>query len=84
MTKLQKYISTTILTKCLRLLQYDANKGITSESIADRLGYLDVSAVATQVVKGKLSEAAAIDSLFRSLQATQNRDSDDRYINFYG
>ncbi len=59
-------------------------RGITSESIADRLRYLDVSAVARQVVKGKLSEAAAIDSLFRSLQATQNQDSDDRYINFYG
>jgi hypothetical protein len=58
--------------------------GITSESIADRLRYLDVSAVARQVAKGKLSEAAAIDSLFRSLQATQNQDSDDRYINFYG
>jgi hypothetical protein len=57
---------------------------ITSESIADRLRYIDVSAVARQVVKGKLSEAAAIDSLFRSLQATQNQDSDDRYINFYG
>jgi hypothetical protein len=59
-------------------------RGITSESIADRLRYLDVSAVARQVVKGKLSEAAAIDSLFRSLQATQNQDTDDRYINFYG
>jgi hypothetical protein len=59
-------------------------RGITSESIADRLRYLDVSAVARQVVKGKLSEAAAIDSLFRSLQATQNQDSDDRYTNFYG
>jgi hypothetical protein len=59
-------------------------RGITSESIADRLRYLDVSAVARQVVKGKLSEAAAIDSLFRSMQATQNPDSDDRYINFYG
>ena len=58
--------------------------GITSESVADRLRYLDVSAVARQVIKGKLSEAAAIDSLFRSLQATQNQDTDDRYINFYG
>ena len=59
-------------------------RGITNESVADRIPYLDVSAAARQVVKGKLSEAAAIDSLFRSLQATQNQESDDRYINFYG
>ena len=59
-------------------------RGIRSESIADRLSYLNVSAAANQVVKGKLSEAAAIDSLFRSLQATENQDRDDRYINFYG
>ncbi len=59
-------------------------RGMTSESIADRLPYLDVTAAARQLVKGKLSEAAAVDSLFRSLQATQNQDSDDRYINFYG
>ena len=59
-------------------------RGIRSESIADRLSYLNVSAAANQVVKGKLSEVAAIDSLFRSLQATENQDRDDRYINFYG
>jgi hypothetical protein len=36
------------------------------------------------VAKGKLSEAAAIDALFRSLRAMENQAKDDRYINFYG
>jgi hypothetical protein len=61
-----------------------AEKGIRREVIADRLRYLDVSGTANQVAKGRLSEAAAIDALFRSLQTTENHDSDDRYINFYG
>jgi hypothetical protein len=52
--------------------------------IADRLRYLDVSGVAYQVAKGRLSEAAAIDALFRALRVMQSQDKDDRYINFYG
>jgi hypothetical protein len=31
----------------------------------------------------RLSEAAAIDALFRSLLATENQGRDDRYISFY-
>ncbi len=61
-----------------------AERGIRSDAIADRLRYLDVSGAANQVAKGRLSEAAAIDALFRSLRATENQDRDDRYINFYG
>jgi hypothetical protein len=62
-----------------------AEKGITSNNtIADRLRYLDFSGVAYQVAKGRLSEAAAVDALFRSLRAIENQDSDDRYFNFYG
>jgi hypothetical protein len=61
-----------------------AESGIRSDVIADRLRYLDVSGAANQVAKGRLSEAAAIDALFRSLRATGNRDNDDRYISFYG
>lgn len=61
-----------------------AERGIRSDAIADRLCYLDVSGAANQVAKGRLSEAAAIDALFRSLLATENQDRDDRYINFYG
>ncbi len=62
-----------------------AEKGITSNNtIADRLRYLDFSGAAYQVAKGRLSEAAAVDALFRSLRAIENQDRDDRYINFYG
>jgi hypothetical protein len=48
------------------------------------LRYLDVSGAAYQVAKGRLSEAAAIDALFRSLRAMEDQNRDDRYINFYG
>ena len=61
-----------------------SQKGIRGEMIADRLRYLDVSGVAYQVAKGRLSEAAAIDALFRALRVMQSQDKDDRYINFYG
>ncbi len=56
---------------------------IRSDAIGGRLGYIDVSGAANQVAKGKLSEAAAIDALFRSLLATENQGRDDRYISFY-
>jgi hypothetical protein len=61
-----------------------AEREIRSDEIADRLRHLDVSAAANQVAKGRLSEAAAIDALFRSLRAMENQGKDDRYINFYG
>jgi hypothetical protein len=61
-----------------------SENGITGEMIAGRLRYLDVSGAAYQVAKGKLSEAAAIDALFRALRVMQSQDNDDRYINFYG
>jgi hypothetical protein len=71
-----------MLTAIVRLC---AEKGITSNNtIADRLRYLDFSGAAYQVAKGRLSEAAAVDALFRSLRAIENQDRDDRYINFYG
>jgi hypothetical protein len=63
--------------------RYSEN-GITGGIIAGRLRYLDVSGAAYQVAKGKLSEAAAIDALFRALRVMQSQDKDDRYINFYG
>jgi hypothetical protein len=66
------------------LARRNAERGIRSDAIADRLRYLDVSGAANQVAKGRLSEAAAIDALFRSLLASENQDRDDRYINFYG
>ncbi|MDP8889345.1 MAG: hypothetical protein M3M89_06955 [Thermoproteota archaeon] len=60
-----------------------AEREIRSDAIVDQLRYLDISGAANQVAKGRLSEAAAIDALFRSLLATENQDRDDRYINFY-
>jgi hypothetical protein len=61
-----------------------AEKGIRGNAILDRFRYLDVSGAAYQVAKGRLSEAAAIDALFRSLRAMEHQDRDDRYISFYG
>ena len=59
-------------------------RGIRSDAIAERLRYLDISGAANQVAKGRLSEPAAIDALFRALRAGGNQDNDDRYISFYG
>ena len=61
-----------------------SENGITGGMIAGRIRYLDVSGAAYQVAKGILSEAAAIDALFRALRVMQSQDKDDRYINFYG
>lgn len=61
-----------------------AERGIRSDAIAERLRYLDISGAANQVAKGRLSELAAIDALFRALRAGGNQDNDDRYISFYG
>lgn len=65
------------------LARRSAERGIRSDAIGGRLGYVDVSGAANQVAKGRLSEAAAIDALFRSLLATENQGRDDRYISFY-
>ena len=66
------------------LVRRCAEKGIRTDTMADRIRYLNVSGSADQVAKGKLSEAAAIDALFRSLSAMENPGRDDRYLNFYG
>ena len=66
------------------LVRRCSEKGIRTDTIANRIHYLNVSDSADQVAKGKLSEAAAIDALFRSLSSMENQAKDDRYINFYG
>ncbi len=66
------------------LVRRCSEKGIRTDTIANRIRYLNVSGSADQVAKGKLSEAAAIDALFRSLSSMENQAKDDRYINFYG
>jgi hypothetical protein len=57
---------------------------IKSNMLAERLQRLDLSGAAYQVAKGKLTEAAAIDALFRALAAMENPDKHDRYVSFYG
>ena len=66
------------------LVRRCSEKGVRTDTIPDRIRYLKVSGFADQVAKGKLSEAAAIDALFRSIRAMENQAKDDRYINFYG
>jgi len=58
--------------------------GMKAQTLIERLQYLDVSGAARQVAKGKMTEAAAVDSLFRGLSTTENPRRDDRYFNFYG
>ncbi len=66
------------------LLKRCAEKGIRTDTMGERIRYLNLSGCADQVAKGKLSEAAAIDALFRSLRVIENQSKEDRYINFYG
>ena len=59
--------------------------GMRKDTIAKRLGILDFTRVGSQVAKGKLAEAAALDLLFRELSRVESKGSaDDSYIQFYG
>jgi hypothetical protein len=58
-------------------------KGIKNNIFTERLQHLDISGAAYQVAKGKLTEATAIDALFRTVQSTENPAKDDRYVSFY-
>lgn len=59
--------------------------GMKRETLAQRIQNLDISGAAHQVAKGKLTETAAVDALFRGLSAIEsNGKADDRYVNFYG
>jgi hypothetical protein len=60
--------------------------GMKREVLAERMQYLDIVGVASQVAMGKLAEAAAVDVLFRGLSTIESRGkaADDRYSNFYG
>ena len=59
-------------------------KGMTKEALIKKVDYLDFSGAARQVAKGKMTEAAAVDTLFRGLSGMENPHREDRYINFYG
>jgi hypothetical protein len=58
--------------------------GMTKEALVQKIQYMDISGTARQVAKGKLTEAAASDALFRQLSSIENPNIYDRYINFYG
>lgn len=74
------------IDKLLALLAKRSGKnGMKRETLAERVQHLDISGAAHQVAKGKLTETAAVDALFRSLLTIEsNGKADDRYINFYG
>lgn len=59
--------------------------GMKRQTFAERLEHLDVSGTAHQVARGKLTEMAAVEALFRGLSMIENDGkADDRYVNFYG
>jgi hypothetical protein len=50
------------------------------KTLVERVRHLDVSGAAYQVAKGKLTEAAAVDALFRGLSTIEsNGKADDRF-----
>jgi ribosomal protein L12E/L44/L45/RPP1/RPP2 len=58
--------------------------GMKRQAIADRLKHLDVAGVAFQVAKGKLTEAAAVDALFRGLSTIESSGKADDRFSIYG
>lgn len=66
------------------LVQRAEENGMKKATIAKRLKGLDFTGIGSQVAKGKLVEAAAVELLFRQLASIETRgDSDDRYFQFY-
>jgi hypothetical protein len=57
--------------------------GMRRETLAEGIKHLDVSGSAYQVAKGKMTEAAAVDALFRGLTIESNGRTQDRF-NIYG
>lgn len=54
--------------------------GMKREVLAERAKHLDISGAAYQVARGKLTEAAAVDALFRGLTKIEsNGKADDRF-----
>lgn len=58
--------------------------GMKRKILADRIPHLDIHGTAYQVAKGKLTEAAAVDALFRVLAIMEsNGKAEDRFT-IYG
>jgi hypothetical protein len=58
--------------------------GMKRETLAKRVGNLDISGAARQVAKGKLTEAAAVDALFRGLATMESNGMVDDRFSIYG
>lgn len=66
------------------LSQRATRKGMREDVLQRRIENIYVYDIAHQVTKGKLTELAAVDALFRALEVTENPGEYDRYVNFYG
>ena len=72
------------IERILLLLESRArDKGMRKEAFLRKVHNRDVSGAANQVAKGKITEAAVVDALFRGLSKMESTMSEDRYINFY-
>jgi hypothetical protein len=71
--------------KILALLAKRAREnGMKRKTLVDRVQHLDIPGAAYQVAKGKLTEVAAVDALFRGLSTIEsNGKADDRFT-IYG
>jgi hypothetical protein len=58
--------------------------GMKRETLAKRVRNLDISGAARQVAKGKLTEAAAVDALFRGLATIESNGKADDRFSIYG
>jgi hypothetical protein len=58
--------------------------GMKRQTLAERVRGLDVPGTAHQVAKGRLTEAAAVDALFRGISAIENRGKVDDRFSIYG
>jgi hypothetical protein len=58
--------------------------GMKKETLAKRAKNLDISGAARQVARGKLTEAAAVDALFRDLAIIESDGKVDDRFSIYG
>jgi len=71
--------------KILALLAKRAGEnGMKREILSERVHRLDISGSAYQVAKGKLTEAAAVDALFRELSTIESNGKAEDRFDIYG
>lgn len=58
--------------------------GMKRETLAERVQHLDISGAAYQVARGKLTEAGAVDALFRRLTTIESSGKAEDRFNIYG